>query len=60
MKSAPFFPKVDPINFKKFEDTPINNEIDQNYNKIVELLEVFRPFILKKVNINVFRESIKK
>lgn len=50
MKTAPFFPKVDSINFKKFEDTPVNNEIDQNYNKIVELLEVFIPFIQEKDN----------
>lgn len=47
MKSTPFFQKENsertnllPSFTKKFEETSINNEIDQNYTKILEILEV--------------------
>lgn len=50
MKTGIFFPKQNEsldktniLNFsKKFEDTTVNNEIDQNYQKIVDTLDVNR------------------
>lgn len=33
------------LNFaKKFDDSSVNNEIDQNYNRILEIIEV--PFFI--------------